>query len=104
MCSESDWIVAKVSRGTVTVQFENLDEGYCGDYDPDNPEDENLLRFTVYLNGVEVEDASYCTQITADTDPEIVKQAAARILNEVYEPLTHGYSVKKLCEGLSWIK
>lgn len=102
--ADTDWIVAWASRGPVLVQFENLDEGHCGDYDPDDPEDENLLRFTVYHNGEQVNDASYCTNIRADADREAVKKAAERILREVYDPVMAGYSVKKLCEGLSWIE
>ncbi len=102
--ADTDWIVAWASRGPVLVQFENLDEGHCGDYDPDDPEDENLLRFTVYHNGEQVNDASYCTNIRADADRKAVKKAAERILREVYDPVMAGYSVKKLCEGLSWIE
>ncbi len=34
--------------GIVKVVIENLDEGNEGDYNEDDAEDENLLRFTVY--------------------------------------------------------
>lgn len=98
-----DFIIASAHRGNVTVQFENLGEGHCGDYNPDDPDDENLLRFTVYMDGEEVEDASYCTTIPANTDVIVVTKAAERILKEVYDPLQAGYSIKKLCETLSWI-
>ena len=98
-----DYVVAFASRGNVTVQFENLYEGYCGDYNPDDPNDENLLRFTVYMNGEEVPNASYCTQIPANSNVALVKKAAERILKEVYDPLQSGYGIKKLCETLSWI-
>ena len=98
-----DYIIAFASRGNVTVQFENLEEGLRGDYNPNDPDDINLLRFTVYKDGEEVEDASYCTEIPADANVVDVMNAAERILKEVYAPLQSGHSIKKLCEALSWI-
>jgi len=36
--------------------------------------------------------------------PKNILQAALEyIMDEVYEPLSQGYSVKRLCERLSWI-
>ncbi|MBQ1776620.1 MAG: hypothetical protein IIZ93_00540 [Acidaminococcaceae bacterium] len=98
-----DWIIAEAEKKNVKVVFENLGEGWNGDYDPADPEDENLLRFTVYMDGEQVDDASYCTTIPATTDPALVKKSAERILSEVYNPLVSGYSIKKCCEALSWI-
>ena len=100
--NDENWIIAVAKRGNVTVQFENLDEGYFGDYHPDDPDDVNLLRFTVYFKGEEVDDASYCTQIPASTDASLVQKCAERILREVYDPLTSGFSIKRLGECLSW--
>ena len=62
------------------VDWYNAGEGWWGDYNPGNPEDENLLRFDVYVRRgpqrqedmddgwQEVEDASYCTRIPVNCD------------------------------------
>lgn len=90
-------------KGQVEVVLEYIGEGYNGDYDDTDPSDRQLLRFDVYLNGEPVDDASYCTQIPATIDnPTKIKMETA-ILDAVYEPLVNGYSIKKLCEKLSWL-
>ena len=98
-----DYVVCSVSRDNITVTFENLNEGYSGDYNENDPDDKNLLRFTVYKDNKEVDDASYCTTIPVTASISDVYKAAEYILNEVYWPLRSGYSIKKLCETLSWI-
>lgn len=93
----------------VRVEWYNADEGWCGDYDPDDPDDENLLRFDVYIrregNWEAVEDASYCTRMPADTKPEILKRALELLLKEYTDVLRSDpyASVKKLGEGYSWM-
>lgn len=91
----------------VRVEWVNLGEGCWGDYDPDDPEDENLLRFDVSRlvdnNWEMVDDASYCTGISAETPRETLIHLLEVIMGEVYEPVTQGHSIKKICERLSWI-
>ena len=80
-----------------------------GDYDPDDPNDNNFLRFDVSVlhNGgwQEVADASYCTQMCANAPLEVLKQAALYLAREYANILENNpkASVKKLGEGLSWI-
>ena len=95
--------IASVEKDGIRVEFVYIGEGLCGDYDEDNSDDEPLLRFDVYKNGEFVDDSSYCTTIRADADIEYVKQVAQTILNQVYEPLINGRSIRKLCESLSWL-
>lgn len=96
-------------RDNVKVIWENIGEGHCGDYDEENPEDENLLRFTVYVNEDEewreVDDASYCTTITADTDNNKLMELLNVLMDEFYDVLHDNIyaSVKKLGERMSWI-
>lgn len=94
-------------RGKVRVDLVNLYEGWCGDYDPDDPEDENLLRFDVYTreNGewIEVNDSSYCTQVPANVSDEVAISVVKTIMGEVYDSVNAGHPIKKLCERLSWI-
>ena len=94
-----------VTSNGVHVELEDLGEGLSGEYNDEDTDDEPLLRFTV-TSGEDfepIEDASYCTRISADTD--LVRQGhlASMILNEVLEPVLAGKSIKKLCERLSWI-
>lgn len=91
--------------GRLRVVWENLNEGICGDYTGE-PDDVNLLRFTVYIKRgdqyEEVDDASYCTNIPADTEPEILLKGLQLLLKE-YDVLQRDpyVSVKKIGERLS---
>ena len=113
-------IVASMHDDVIKVEFVNIGEGYNGDYDPEDPEDAELLRFDVYIQRdcpddeldedddgwMEVDDSSYCTLIKADTDKEKIKEAIDVIFDEYRNCATHireGGSVKKLGESLSWI-
>jgi hypothetical protein len=100
---------------TVMVSWEWLDEGECGDYDPDDPEDYPHLRFSVYKKGFSasdhlnpnpveaIDDSSYCTLMPIDTPKETLIKLAEYILNCVEDDVKNGNSIKKCCERLSWI-
>ena len=96
-------------KDNVKVCWVNLGEGHCGDYDENNPDDENLLRFDVYVfNGNDwevVDDASYCTCVTAETDDGELMRMLRILMSEFYNVLHHDIyaSVKKLGERMSWI-
>ena len=96
-----------ITRGTVRVDWVNLGEGIQGEYDEDDPDDVNLMRFDVYRHdGNEweaVDDSSYCTQVTAAASNAKLYELAQIIMNEVYEPVVAGHSIKRMCERLSWI-
>ena len=93
----------------VKVEWVNCDEGIHGDYNPEDPDDINLLRFDVYLardgRWEAVDDASYCTNMPADTPKPILKRALLYLLREYSNVLNSDpeQSVKKMGEGLSWI-
>ena len=96
----------------IMVDFRNIGEGYYGDYNPDDPEDKELIRFDVsYRNPdtnewTEVDDASYCTTLEANSPIEELEGAIRTIFKEykdVYRHICEGGSVKKLGEELSWI-
>lgn len=92
-----------VRHGKFRVAWVNLGEGWEGDYDPDDPSDENLLRFDVFIkeesHWVDPGDASYCTQVPASTSVELLILGACYILEEV----RGAGSLKRSCERLSWI-
>lgn len=106
-----------IRDSVLRVDWYNADESLCGDYDPDDPDDINLLRFDVYVmrepekwddsddGWRAVEDASYCTNIPANA-PEEVLERALRVLFREYRDAIGDYpyySVKKLGERLSHI-
>jgi len=105
---EGDSISAE--KDNIKVEIENIGEGICGDYDPNDPEDDNYLRFTVYRKDYkghfeQVDDASYCTQIPADTPKLLLDRALSYLLKEFHSVLSCDpfQSVKKLGEHFSWI-
>ena len=108
------------------VVLEWIGEGNSGDYDPSDPEDCPLLRFSVsrwYKVGespknyfadydanhvfesdefVQVSDASYCTQLDARAPRAKLEKAAQIILDHVEGDVASETSIKRICEQLSW--
>ena len=98
----------------VRVTLEYIGEGHRGDYDEDDPTDERLLRFSVYrwqddeeMDGggyyLELNDASYCTQLPESAGLPIQTMALGVIMEAVYDLIQSGQSIKKVCERLSWL-
>jgi len=98
----------------VRVTLEYIGEGNYGDYHEDDPTDERLLRFSVYqwqddeeMDGGgyyrEIDDASYCTQIPESVGLPIQAKALGIIMEQVYDLIQAGQSIKKVCERLSWL-
>ena len=91
-------------RGDRKVVLEYIGEGGSGDYDPEDPNDEPLLRFTVYeRHGSDwdaaeaMQDASYCTNLPTSISDAEAMQALDVIMRE-----TEGKpSIKRICEQLS---
>jgi len=106
--------MTEVIRGGRKVEWVDIGEGWSGDYNPDDPTDTPLLRFDV-LQLVDVfdnpnadpvdevwdviDDASYCTQMPADTSEADLRRAAEIIMDATYGQT----NIKKICEELSWI-
>ena len=94
-------------KNNVKVEWVGLGEGLNGDYDPNDPEDIELLRFdvSVLVDGewTDPGDASYCTMFPVSSTIEEQGEALALLLGEVYEWASQGHSVKRLCQRLSWI-
>ena len=103
--------VASATCDDIKVEWENLNEGVTGDFDPNNPGDRNFLRFTVYVkdpesgNWSQADDASYCTCTEASVSKEQLMACLHDIFSRYYWVLhnNHSVSVKKLGEQLSWI-
>ena len=95
-------------KDNVMITWDNLGEGYHGDYNEDDPNDVNLLRFTVSVfdNGSwrPVDDGSYCTLVAANENDDRLWDLLNMLMDEFYKVLHHNIyaSVKKLGEKLSW--
>jgi len=98
-----------LTRFPVKVELESIGEGYHGDYNPNDPHDEMLLRFytSVCREGVweEKEDASYCTQLPIHLSVSDQKKALQLLLNAFYPELKDDIdvSIKKVAEKMSWL-
>lgn len=97
-----------IIRNNVMIEWVNLDEGWNGDYDPDDENDENLLRFDVSrFDGKEwvgIDDGSYCTQVTANTPRTRLVEHLTHFLDTIYDDVSNHGKAKRLCESLSWTK
>lgn len=97
----------ELRQDDLTVVWEDIGEGMSGDYDPDDPDDVALLRFTVLeahrvsdyaIQWRERDDSSYCTLMPVDTPDDILLRAAQMILDEAQST-----SSKRAMEELSWM-
>lgn len=97
------------TKNNVRVILTHIGEGYSGDYNPDDPEDEPLYRFDVFVYQYGewelVPDASYCTGLSINAPLTQKVEAAKRLLFWFWKAITFipDTSVKRLGEQLSWI-
>lgn len=66
-----------------TVTWEYIGEGYQGDYNPDDPEDEPLLRASLTHRKVEDEGETYCTCLPISTPQADLYRAAHNLVSLV---------------------
>lgn len=95
-------------RDGVKVDLEWIGEGLCGDFNSNDEDDVPLLRFTVLKEldpGIweEVEHGSYCTQLSAKLPQEELQKFCDAMLNQVFDAVKVGASIKNECERLSWM-
>lgn len=95
-------------RNGIRVEFEDLGEGLAGDYNEDDPNDIPLLRFYISRmeNGewIPIENATLCTAMPVDTDPDIQRQALEFIYDRVHDSIESDKPIKRICQDLSWIE
>ncbi len=68
------------------LEVEYMGEGYNGDYDSSDPEDEKLLRFTLYTkDGYQsyMNIGSVCTNITCDINLNYLRDYMKYLLKEI---------------------
>jgi len=107
--------------GMVKVEWTDLGEGLCGDYDPTDPTDEPLLRYDAWVkvtgttmdeirsltNNYEddewgyKENGSYCTMTSANTHGPVLQALAKLIADELANNLDNG-GWKSTAERMSY--
>lgn len=102
----NEYNLPSIIRHNVRIDWVNLNEGNDGDYDPENPEDVNLLRFDVYRHEgpdwAAIEDGSYCTLVPANTDRVTLCEILSHFMDTIYDDVSAHGKAKRLCESLSW--
>lgn len=110
-----------VAKEGYQVEVDWAEEGWDGDYDPADPQDEPLLRFWVSVNDTvistgdfdyeiednepdeqgyyAVRDSSYCTAVPANKD--LAEQLANYLCTQIVG-ITNGADLRQECEMLSW--
>ena len=101
-------------QGNIKAEWVRLGEGWNGDYDVSDPDDEELLRFDMsykdkHGNWQEIPDASYCTRFPAQKSKQAQRAALQYILAQYCNAVNNHYdadtapSLRGLGESLSWI-
>lgn len=97
----------ELTRGNVLVRFVDLGEGFNGEYDPDDLDDQELLRFDVMRRGTRdfefVDDGSYCTHTPVSTSRADRRALLLELMNAVYDLVVSGESVRTVCQHASWM-
>lgn len=104
MTYQPEWVF---QDDNVRVEWDDIGEGKMGEYNPDDPDDVELLRFSVwrYSDGDwhYVDDSSYCTNFPVTASAALRERALKYLHSEVVDDVVDGNSIKRLCEELSWI-
>lgn len=93
----------------VKVAIVNLGEGRFGDYEEDNPDDINFLRFDVYLFDETTKlweidsNGSCCTSLPATVPMKTVKLFAERVLSTTLSAIKEDLSLKLELGRLTWL-
>ena len=110
-----------LTRGDVRISWVELGEGINGEYDEDDPDDIELLRFDLkargsildeyeksYSGGEDADDyytlsdGSYCTNFPAYANESMRRKGLEYLMLRLYDCVLEG-NWKKKCEELSWI-
>jgi hypothetical protein len=96
-------------KGDVKVSLEDIGEGWNGDYNPNDPDDQKLFRFSVWKSDgdpdfwTEVDGASYCTRLEVGVaEPDLIV-ALKFLMDKFYTPVMAEQSIRILAQQMSWL-
>ena len=92
----------------VKIEWSNIGEGLFGEYNEDNPEDVNVLRFYTATQNeagewVDYEDGSFCTDFPATATDQEQLDALSLLMDSFYDIVVEGRSLKATAADKSWI-
>lgn len=99
----------QLTKDNVKVEWVDLGEGFIGDYDSNDPEDIEFLRYDVYVliddEWIIKDDGSYCTQFPTNTTQEQKLAGLQLLLNKFHSALSSDIEIpiKRLGEYMSSI-
>jgi len=95
-------------KGDVVIEWVELGEGLSGEYNEDDPDDEELLRFDAYIDDHEWEDDyptySYCTYFPVSATSEQRTKGLEYLMEHLYEFMSKREYCRNIAERLSWIE
>ncbi len=98
---------AEVKKDGVYASFVFCGEGINGDFDPDNSDDQPLLRLDVapMVDGKAAYDTteSACTQVDARTEKATLKKILEIICDRVAKTIAEGGSLRRFVERCSYL-
>lgn len=97
--------IPELVENDVKVEWYEGAEGLNGDFDPQDPNDVELLRFYVSKwDGSQWESVeSFCTLVPVSTPAEIQTKLLRLIMDTVGDDVRAGISIQRKCEALSWL-
>lgn len=99
----------QVTIDRIAVCWEDLGEGFGGDYDPEDPDDERLLRFALEVRHAGSGEwdpqwsDGYCTSVGADADEQTRAGGLAHIARLVRLAAVTGQGTSTAAANASWI-
>jgi len=96
-------------EGKCRVSWTELGEGWQGDYNPDDPDDVELLRFDIDFFSDDigewecVDGGSYCTQVPVTATPEERERGLRIIMDYVKDKVEGDSSIRRVSAWLSWM-
>jgi hypothetical protein len=98
----------RLIKDGVMVEWVRHGEDGNGDFQADDPDDVELLRFEVSRitdnEAQGVSGSSYCSQVPATTDTAELQRLLEILMDQVYDAVKARKSIKQICEELSGIE
>lgn len=99
--------IDSVTRDGVRIAWSELGEGYSGDYNPNDPNDRELLRFDIWVKRdgewEMADDGSYCTLVPVTANAAQRFDLLLLLMSKLYDAVKND-NYKKLAEQMSWIE
>jgi hypothetical protein len=86
----------------LSLTWEWIGEGESGDFDPADPNDVARLRASLYYNGEQVDDGSYCTFATLETPKDELVKSAQDIMRQVSIDSKGQLRSRRVMEDWTW--